>query len=285
MNRLKKPDLDPTEVYQACMDGVSDPGVLARFGVSKATFDALALQYDAYAAANQLYKFVPSDYAQPQQLVFAGLAKGELMDLYSMHMVGDKTAGRAYYDRLITLPPNGKCPYCWFGQVSTLDHFLAKSRYPAFAVLPANLVPSCSDCNKGKGSSVLVEAEQIPHPYFAEAAIETDAWLFAEIAATSPATAGFSVRIPNGWPPDLGLRVRNYFRDLQLAKRFAIEAASEIVSVGDMFKELSSPEMRRTVVAATAKSERQHRTNSWRAALYEALAASAWFIGGGYAVP
>lgn len=283
MKRLKKPNLDPTVVYQACMDGVSDPGLLARFDVSKTAFDALALQYDTYAAANQLYKFVPSDHAKPQQLVFAGLAKCELMDLYSMHMVGD-SAGRAYYDELITLPPNGKCPYCWFGQVSTLDHFLAKSRYPAFAVLPANLVPSCTDCNKGKGSSVLVEAEQIPHPYFAEAAIETDAWLFAEIVATSPATAGFSVRVPNTWPPDLGLRVRNYFEDLELAKRFAIEAASEIVSVGDMFKELPSPEMRKAIVAAAAKTERQHRTNSWRAALYEALAASAWFVGGGYAV-
>jgi hypothetical protein len=284
MRRLKKPDLDPAAVYQACMDGVIEPGLVARFDASKAAFDALALQYDNFAAANQLYNFVASDYAKPQQLVFADLAKGELMDLYSKHMVGDKTAGRAYYDKLITRPPNGKCPYCCFGQVSTLDHFLAKSRYPGFAVLPANLVPSCTDCNKGKGSAVLVEAQQIPHPYFAEAAIEADAWLFAEILATSPATAKFSVQIPKGWPPDLGLRVTNYFEGLDLANRFAVEAASEIVSVGGMFKELSSPEMRKAVVVATAKSEREHRTNSWRAALYEALAASTWFVAEGYTV-
>ncbi len=282
MRRLRKPDIDPKIVYQACISEVTEPGLRDRFAASRAAFNLLALQYEDYAATNRLYEFVASEHAKPEQIAFADLDKGELMELYSTYMVGDKSAGRAYYDQLFALPPNGKCPYCWFGHVSTLDHFLAKARYPAFAVLPANLVPSCTDCNKGKGASVLIEAKQIPHPYFAEPAIETDAWLYATVVANKTATVEYSVIIPKAWSGDLGRRVLNYFRDLGLAERFAIEAASEIASFSGMLNELPSPELRKIVVSAMAKSERQQRTNSWRAALYEALAASDWFLCDGY---
>jgi len=132
------------------------------------------------------------------------------------------------------IAPLGKCPYCGFGHVSTLDHYLSKARYPGFAVLPTNLVPCCGDCNHGKGAGVSTANNQIPHPYYEAPAIETDTWLFASIEETTPARAQYSVLIPPGWPAALALRVQNYFRDLELAARFAVEAASEIVSLSDL---------------------------------------------------
>ena len=51
---------------------------------------------------------------------------------------------------LMSLANTGKCPICGIGQASTLDHYLAKTIYPTYAVTPYNLVPVCKDCNFAK---------------------------------------------------------------------------------------------------------------------------------------
>lgn len=42
------------------------------------------------------------------------------------------------------------CPYCSLNQVSQLDHFMPRSKYPALAVCRMNLVPLCGVCNHKK---------------------------------------------------------------------------------------------------------------------------------------
>lgn len=42
------------------------------------------------------------------------------------------------------------CPYCSINQISQLDHFMPKSKYPALAVCRMNLVPLCGVCNQKK---------------------------------------------------------------------------------------------------------------------------------------
>lgn len=285
MRKLPKPNLDAGSVYASCVQGVTNATAAKRFQAAAQDMEHLAGLYDSRAAAKELHLFAASEWGRPGQIAVGALTKGDLTSLYTDYMVMRNAPARPFYDRLLLVAPLGKCPYCGFGQVSTLDHFLSKARYPGFAVLPTNLVPCCGDCNQGKGASVLTANNQIPHPYYEDQAIETDTWLFASIEETTPARAQYSVMIPNGWPAALALRVQNYFRDLELAARFAVEAASEIVSLSDLLAPLANAELIRQKLQQDAGIERARRANTWKAALYEALASSAWYCEGGWRVP
>lgn len=285
MRRLSKPDIDPGEVYASCVSGVSTADLAARFNAATAEVLALANLYDDQANTNELHLFPSSPWGNGTELVLGELTKDELTALYTNHMAKRDQPGRSYYDQIMSLAPLGKCPFCGFGQVSTLDHFLSKARYPSFSVLPINLIPACTDCNKGKGAGVLNAQNQIPHPYFEGTRIETDTWLYASVRETSPATAAFSAIPPDNWSGEQATRVINYIRDLNLTSRFAIEAASELASLSDILSLFETSLRIREYLILIAQAERLHRKNSWKAALYEALSGSAWYHEGGYRRP
>lgn len=282
MRRLSRPIVDPTDVYDACASGFNDLSLASRFTTARAKVIASFQEYELRASAHQLFSFKASDRGNDSQHVLAEMTKKEFIDLYSMQMVGEGKPGRKYYDRLMMLAPLGKCPYCGFGQASTLDHFLSKSRYPAFSILCANLVPVCTDCNKGKVASVVTQDTQMLHPYFEGVTIEAEPWLFAEVIESAPATVHYFVQPPDSWSGGLTQRVANYFSELKLASRFAVEAAAELAGLGGLLDELETRDVRQAHLSRMARVERRDRKNSWKAALYEALAESNWFLCGGY---
>lgn len=278
MKRLSRPLLIHGDVFDACIRGVDDPVLAGRFNQARTAVLAIFAAYEINASQHQLFSLAASDRGNGNQQVLAGMNKNEFVDLYSTYMV-KKPAGRHYYDQLMTLAPLGKCPYCGFGQVSTLDHFLSKSRYPAFSVLHSNLVPSCADCNKGKGAPVVTGDNQILNPYFEDSVIESDPWLFAEAIPSTPIAIRYFIRPPAGWQPDLVQRLSNYFHDLGLARRFSIEAATEVTQVREYLDAAgAAPAVQRAHLETVARVERRNRTNSWKAALYEALAQAPWFV-------
>jgi hypothetical protein len=180
------------------------------------------------------------------------------------------------------LAPLGKCPLCGFGQVTTLDHFLSQSRYPTYSTLSYNLIPCCADCNKGKGSSIITEAEQISHLYFEDQAFDNDQWLFATIASTNPITITFTAIPPEHWNLSLSTRVQNFFKDLDLARRFGVEASAEVAGLKEMLHELETQERRSEHLQRTARVEYRIKANSWRTALYQSLAQNTWYQTEGY---
>lgn len=285
MKRLPRPDFSPKVVYTSCVSGVTATDLATRFNAATADIVDLANSYEIRAASNELYLFPSSPWGGGTDLTLGELTKDELTSLYTDHMVKRDQPVRSYYDRIKSLAPLGKCPYCGFGQVSTLDHFLSKARYPSFSVLPINLIPTCADCNKGKVAGVLDAENQIPHPYFEGLSIETDTWLYASVKETTPATAMFLVRPPDHWPVELARRVITYVRDLKLASRFAIEADSELSALSDFLGQLETSQRIGSYLELMTHTERSHRRNSWQAALYEALSESAWYREGGYRRP
>lgn len=65
------------------------------------------------------------------------------------------------------------CPMCGSPSIGTLDHYLPKEEYPEFAVLPSNLLPTCSLCNsgsKGRTYKGMTHGERFLHPYFDQVA-------------------------------------------------------------------------------------------------------------------
>lgn len=282
MRRLPLPNMDAADVYASCVSGITTQNIATRFTNQLKNVPISAQQYEMRARTHELYKFIASDRGNDGQLVLGDLTKGEFIDLYTDQLSNRRRPGRDYYDRLMRLAPLGKCPFCGFGHVSTLDHFLPKSRYPLFSVLPANLVPCCADCNKGKGFDELSEQGQIPHPYFADECIEKDCWLSAVVNETTPVTATFHPLAPAHWADDLKRRVFRYFHDFKLASRFAVEAASELTSLSDFLGQLQSSDQIGRHLRLTAQTECAHRRNSWKAALYEALSRSTWYSEGGF---
>lgn len=112
--------------------------------------------------------------------------------------------------------------------------------------------------------------------------VEQDEWLVAAVVETSPVTAKYSIAVPAHWPDDLRCRVTNYFSEFDLAVRYAVESASELVSVSAYLRALQSPNLRRDHLRRVAFEERGISRNGWKTALYAALAASDWYCDLGY---
>lgn len=284
MRRLAQPDMDAKTVYESCVAEVLDLTLKTRLTNAEPDLLKMVAKYLSRAPLNELHMSAASDWGKDDQIVVAGLTKKELTNLYSTHMVKGEDLARTFYDKLM-LAPQSRCPYCGFGQVSTLDHFLPKSYYPAFSVLPANLVPSCKDCNTGKGSGKLTANSQVAHPYFESDLVEKQLWLHVVVRQTSPASVEYVVRAPVNWPLDLAERVANHFRDFDLASRYGVEAGREIISLASYLDKLTTPESVRKHLQITSEVELELHKNSWEAALYAALAASDWYCDGGWRLP
>ena len=282
MKLIHRLNIDSSVIYDACVGGIADHRLADRF---KSARSVVMTQFDLYVALALIHKLFQCEAVargQSSQVVLADLSKGELVDLYSKCMVAQTKPARAYYDQLMMLAPNGKCPFCGFGQATTLDHFLSKARYPAFSTLDANLVPACTDCNGGKVASESTAENQILHPYFEDKCIEAESWLFAEILESAPACTRYFARPPDCWPMELKLRVENHFNSLGLAKRFSTEAATALSSLYEQMQMLPNSADRKAHLDFLAITECRVRKNSWLAALYVALAANDWYLNIGY---
>ncbi len=282
MKRLKVPAFDDSEIYFACAAAIPGVQAAAAYTAASSAMMLQSIEYRVRAASNALHTFQASDSGNDQQVVAGGLTKGDLKKLYDRGMLKGAD-GRTYYDKLLASAPLGKCPYCQFGHAETLDHFLSKARYPSFAVLPSNLIPSCMRCNKGKGGGVVTPEMEMSHPYFELTHIEQDVWLSAEVAETSPVTATYAITTPSHWPIDLARRVKNYFDEFDLSVRYAVEAASELVSVSAYLGALPSADVRLDHLQRVATEERGLYKNGWKTALYAALSTSNWYCEIGYA--
>lgn len=61
------------------------------------------------------------------------------------------------------------CPMCGSPVTGSVDHYLPKEEFPEFAMMAANLVPACIQCNsgaKGRTFQGSKPAERFIHPYF-----------------------------------------------------------------------------------------------------------------------
>lgn len=278
MRAMDRPAYELNAGFEACINDITDLGLKGRLTSISPEIGGRGRHYDQLASNGTLHAMQPSD-LQDHQLEVGQVKKGELKNLYDSPMVARrKSSSRAIYDNLRAAAPGGKCPTCGFGQVSTLDHFLPKSSFPWFSVLTANLVPACRDCNTYKSARAAADA-QCFHPYYDHAPLMRDRWLFAEILPTNPVSARYFVQTPQGWTPHLTLRAGNHFREYDLAKRFAIEAANEISALIPTFTQAPrmSPREIRSALVRRLTAHRQQQCNSWQIGLFEALHECDWF--------
>ncbi|MBP1205785.1 hypothetical protein JOD97_003847 [Duganella sp. 1411] len=249
------------------------------------TFALAGSNYSAAGITGELYSF-PVNNQPNEEIVIGRVRKDELKDMYSYYLVEKSKPGRSVYDLILSSAPNGICPLCGVGHAVTLDHFLPKAKFPIFSILPLNLIPACRDCNTGKLTAYAKTfGEQSLHPYFDHGKYIDDQWLFARVEQTVPASIRFFVAPPANWPDGDKERVLSHFMSLKLGERFSVLAAGELASINAMLKAYIvgiGPYAVREYLNACTMAELSLHKNSWKAAMFLALAGSNWFCQTGF---
>jgi hypothetical protein len=205
----------------------------------------------------------------------------QLSGVYDRVLVKGK--GRPLYNRIKSGAKLNRCPLCGLRDVKTLDHYLPKAHFPELAVFPANLIPSCSDCNKQKLAHLANDyTKQTFHPYF-------DNWsthriLHANVAVTDTVTVSYSIKMVEGFSRDHLRRAKNHFSALCLGELYSANAAVELVEAKGLFRNYfeDGPEVLRAELALTAQSRERRGLNAWNACLYWGLVECEEFWKGGF---
>lgn len=257
---------------------VVDTGLKRRLESIADDISDAADEYDRNAAIRSLYLL------EEHEDVAGVVTRAEMEKVYTDRMAKEGTPGRPIYEKLKASAPYGICPLCGQRTVSTLDHYLPKANFPTLVVLPYNLIPACSDCNKDKLAKVPETAEtQTLHPYYDNVANEQ--WLYAEIIQTTPASIRFFVNAPADWDDILKARVQHHFETLKLGALYVSQAASTLADIrgqlGSLFDRVGIVAVREHLNESEL-SRRENHINSWQTAMYQALANDDWFCSGGF---
>ena len=275
---VEHPDLDAGETFATCISRVQDKTVRGRLTAIRPNIEAAANDYVKKAKTGNLHLI-------QQMETIDGVSGQELVKTYDSRMAKKGQPGRLIYDQIKLLPDGDRCPFCDHRNVSTLDHFLPKQRYPIFAVAPINLVGACRECNTAKSNvTPISEDDTLLHSYFDK--VNEQQWLFARVARRIPAALIFYVSAVAGWSDILNARIAHQFDLLGLAALYASQAAREITDIRQNLQQhFDNGEAAavRAELRRQRKSRQANRVNSWQTATYQALAESDWFCDKGFA--
>ena len=278
MRRLARPQFAAPVVLDGCVASIQDASLKARLALVADTIEVAELDYLDRGEALTLWEIPQADN------VDGAVSGAEMERVYSGTFV-KSTRTRHFYDAIKKLPPNDVCPMCGQRTVSTLDHYLAQSRHPSLIIVPANLVPSCGDCNKIKLNAQPASAgEQTFHPYFDD--FDDARWLYATVEETAPARLVYRAHPPAAWPEVRRERVVRHFGAFGLASLYASHSAVELTNIRYYLSRLAergSAEMLKEFLAAQAESCSNAYKNSWQTAAYFAFSESDWLCSGGFA--
>ena len=285
MRAINPPQINFTDIFQTCAGSVSCNDLSTRLNAITPQLNIAVQDYNLKASSGDLFQIQPFS-GNDDSIVTGQIKKNELKGLYTSHMVPAKKPARRYYDQIKMLAPLNICPFCGFGHVSTLDHYLPKAKFPLLSILPNNLVPSCIDCNKGKSAGVATtKHEQCLHPYFDQGHFVNEQWLFSEVEESSPASIIFRVFPPTHWSNNDKQRIERHFTDFKLGTRFKIQAATELpVLKGELEYDYQINQLGGVKQALQRKfiASSVLHVNWWKTAMYQALANNDWYCGGGF---
>ncbi|MEQ8658211.1 MAG: hypothetical protein RIC24_13000 [Hyphomicrobiales bacterium] len=276
MRKLDLPIEVSRSVLELCAQSIQDTDLKARLTDAADDFELAEASYLEHAEVGALFQIA-------QATAVNGVTTEEMKRVYKGTFSRSKKT-RPIYDLIKKLPANDICPMCGQRTVGTLDHYLAQSLHPALTITPANLLPSCADCNKSKlDAQPTQESEQTLHPYFDN--VDNGTWLFAEVLEISPAALRYVVKPPVEWSTIKQERVRHHFAVFGLGALYASHSAAELVNIRyglQRVSEYGTAQNVRDHLQLQFESYQDSQPNSWQTAMYRALTASDWFCDGGF---
>lgn len=274
VEHLGVPPVNHQDSYNAAVDAIGHSPLAQRHHLEESLVLDAGCQYTALAGHRDLASIQPPGYSP------CHVTDEELRDLYTR--LRDGATARMYYDRLVGHANEDRCPYCSDREPTTLDHYLAKSEFSAYAVLPVNLVPSCDRCNTKKGNfeqSTRGRHGAVLHPYFDD--VSDEHWLKATIVDNHGPVARFYVDQGAISDPALRTRASSHLNALRLKTYFKVKAGQEINNLERKLPAVLNKRGRSAVVEhllEQADFRAGERVNCWERAVYEALAESTWYL-------
>ncbi len=272
---LPMPTMTVARCLSTCAAAARDPDLQLRLGVALPRVESATNKYVAAAAVQGLHSERSVDYH------VAGVTDKEMTELYDRMA---RATGSAHPIYLEIKGRNTRCPMCGTRVVSTLDHFLPQSDFPALAVSPQNLVPACSECNKKKRAYVATSADStLSHAYFDN--FDNGQWLWCAVVEVSPVTFRFYVSAPAHWSPIAAARAQHHFDRLNLEELYVSHASQTFASIRKLLTDsldASGTAGVREQVEKLEASCRHNRVNAWDTAMFGAMVGSAWFLSGGF---
>ena len=273
MIKLEKPKFDQGQIINDCIMNLRE-GTLKQH-ISDSTDEIIreSKQYDLKACSGNLSSIMP------RNSLNSGATKEDMVKIYDQKFASKGQGGRKYYDSIKLLAPNDRCPYCAQREVSTLDHYLPKSKYPIYAVTPYNLIPVCSECNKNKKArDFLSRDEEIIHPYYDD--FTDEKWITADMIEGEPIAFEFDVKCPENWEETKKKRAHKHFDEFKLNKLYKSYAAEEFQGCLNGIKRVyrrGGKELAIDDLNEQIEDRNIIRKNTWQAAMYQAIIESEWF--------
>lgn len=277
MRHLPMPEDEAKLVFLTAISNYGDEALRKRLAAFASTIESASADYVGARGDLRRCRVVK------RGLVLAGVTKEELIRVYDRKVARMGQPGRPFYDRIKAAPPRGICPLCGKGPVTQLDHNFQKAVYPVLAVTPANLVPSCGDCNRRKEDVSQDASENTLHPYFHN--LDGTRWLRAEVVQGTPPSVRYIVVRQVGWDDELTRRANTHLDVYGLRRLYSVEAAQEMTEIRRHLETLGAKGGKDAVrehLLYVARSREAATRNSWRTALYFALAESDWFCAEGF---
>lgn len=282
MKKISYPAIDTENVYLTCLESIPDDKQ-AYHNKMEGIAPLVESEWNTYLARKdrpELHLFSSARHGYEDDLILGSVSKKELVTLYTSYMLKKGSDARDVYDRL-RASSNGICPLCGIGSVTTLDHYLPKARYPIFSVMPENLVPSCSDCNKGKGSSIYTnEDDQCLHPYYSNNIFYTETWIMANLQRTIPLTFDFYASPPPHWSELDRKRAIKHFEEFKIKDKYSTYAATLLTMLESSARLLLTSMSPETVQEHFREIARQEKANTTTQAVYFAVAEDIRFCSG-----
>lgn len=286
---LPRPTVTTREAYLACLEMVRDAGTKEAYEAAIGFIEQSESQFEEHAQRLDLHLLNVADFrpeaancGTPLKITSKDLSE----KLYDDRMAHPRSSGRRIYDLIKLAAPNDACPLCGIRRVSTLDHYLPKAHFATLSVTPLNLVPACSECNKVKLDVAPTKKEdQTLFPYFED--VSGVQWIQCSVISGKPAIVQFTVGEPPQCSSTLIRRVRHHFEVFRLGELYSHHANSDMTSIRWLLRELFSKlgdQGVRNYLRDHARSARKASVNSWKAAMYDALAESDWYCTGGFDV-
>lgn len=266
---IDPPSVTTREVFEACSNGTSVLSTRLRKAVESMEINAVQLQEAVEHA--ECWGLGPKDFP------LAEATDEDVRQAYSTRLV--RGCGRPVYDKILGAALRHQCPYCGYGIVTTLDHFLPKSTFGALALEPWNLVPACKDCNHTLSVDSAESADtEFIHPFVW---VDDTAWLTATILHGDEPVADFAVARPADWSDETFNRVDSHFSRLDLGNRYAEISAATIHEITFSVQHICSAgrpgDIRDHLVEQTRVQISAYGLNHWRTALFRALADDEWY--------
>ena len=278
MHSIPKPNIDFAKLFTKCADTKQKP-TSDNLRNKLSVIAPATQQYETNASNSSLHELNPiqSQYLTP-------VTPDNLKDLYSTQMVNKNGQARIHYDKILADAKKNHCCFCSDGDPTEIDHFLPKSIFPEFSILPINLVPACRDCNRLKTNhSPTSYADTYIHPYYEE--YKDIIWLEARLDFSSGNYPTAIYQISSNLQStshNLAERIEHQFSKLQLNRRYSPKAGGEILDIEQRLRKLSKlrsgSELVKHHLSEEASSREVVNKNSWQTALYKCLSLDSHFI-------